>query len=615
MPKPTVRNAQLISPFGVGSLCEVDGQSFFIRGTGSWERGYNLQRVEIASLEARIRPRKLMKPRDSVAIARFPRWHFCPQCRQMTFYSHQRDEDERSEDGSLAKPRCSSPECSRARLVPMRFVAVCDNGHLDEIDWYWWAHRTHQSVQQGQCDRREAQLKFKVTGKSGGDFSSMEIACDCGASGDLEGIADGPLPQRCHGRQPGEQPGLCVAQEGDGQPAKLFMEPRGSSALHYASVISAIDIAGDADSESWEKLRSDAVFQGLVQAGEALFRAIQNADLLRGTFEEQVAQLASQFGLPSDEAWACFVADVTGETDENGNSAQDEFDQESILGEEFPVLCDPAGQATKWLITRPEMPGNRFGLDRLLERVVRVERLREVRAFRGFQRRNVTDSNATISPSLDRAQPNWLPAIQVLGEGIFLQFKKEAIKTWLNVNGDTISSFTAAQLEKAEELGLPARMGFNATPAFIMVHTFSHLLINQLSFDCGYSSTSLRERIYCGAPSNPYAGILIFTADSDSEGSMGGLSEMAAADRISDVIYRAIARSQWCSGDPVCRELDAQGVDGLNRAACHACSLVAETSCTCSNVLLNRVLVAGEGKMNGRKIREPIGFFSSVLEG
>jgi hypothetical protein len=240
--------------------------------------------------------------------------------------------------------------------------------------------------------------------------------------------------------------------------------------------------------------------------------------------------------------------------------------------------------------------------------------LREVRAFRGFQRRKPTDENATISPSLGRAQPDWLPSIQVLGEGVFLQFSKEAIEKWLSENEGPIKEFTRAHLASAERLGLPGRMGFNATPVMIMVHTFSHLLINQLSFDCGYSSTSLRERVYCGPNSKPYAGILIYTADSDAEGSMGGLSEMGSPERIGDVIYRAIARSQWCSSDPVCRELDAQGVDGLNRAACHACSLVAETSCMFSNVLLNRVLVAGDGRANARGVTEPKGFFREVAE-
>jgi hypothetical protein len=202
----------------------------------------------------------------------------------------------------------------------------------------------------------------------------------------------------------------------------------------------------------------------------------------------------------------------------------------------------------------------------------------------------------------------------VLGEGVFLEFSNSAIAAWRKKNEEQIEEFTRSHLISAEALGLPGRMGFNANPTFIMVHSFAHLLLNQLSFDCGYSSTSLRERIYCGTDSAPYAGLLIYTADSDAEGSMGGLSEMGAPERLEDVIYRAVSRSQWCSGDPVCRELDAQGVDGLNRAACHACSLAAETSCTFSNVLLDRVLVSGDGRQNGRGLCEPVGYFSKVLE-
>jgi hypothetical protein len=492
----------------------------------------------------------------------------------------------------------------------MRFVAVCDNGHLDEIDWYWWAHREHQQAVHGPCDRKTAKLRFEVSGKSGGDFSSMRIACSCKSSGSLEGIADGPLPQKCQGRQPGELKAGCTGKDGSGAPAKLYMEPRGSSALHYASIISALDIAGDTEKESWAKLKADEVFQNLAKTAENLARMNQSG-LLEVVYKEQVCTMAAEHGLDAEDAWACFLEEVTSSEPSSTGPAAD-FTQETILGEEFPVLAHPSGQETRWLITRPEGTGTRHGLDKLFDRVVRVERLREVRAFRGFQRRNVTEEQAVISPSLGRQHPDWLPSIQVLGEGVFLQFSTDAIRGWLEANEAEIRQFTKAHLASAEQVGLPGRMGFNATPAFIMVHTFSHLLINQLSFDCGYSSTSLRERVYCGPSSNPYAGILIYTADSDAEGSMGGLSEMGSPERIGDVIYRAVARSQWCSSDPVCRELDAQGVDGLNRAACHACSLVAETSCTFSNVLLDRVLIAGDGRVNGRGIREPVGFFHDV---
>ena len=92
------------------------------------------------------------------------------------------------------------------------------------------------------------------------------------------------------------------------------------------------------------------------------------------------------------------------------------------------------------------------------------------------------------------------------------------------------------------------------------------------------------------------AGILIYTADSDSEGSLGGLVRQGEADRLILTLVNAIETASWCSSDPICRELPAQGREGMNRAACHACTLVAETSCSYGNVLLDRMLlIGGEG--------------------
>lgn len=619
MAKPTIRSAQLISPFGIGSLCEIDGQSFFVRGTGSWAKGYNLEKIEVGSLTDWLRPRQLKSPTESVAIMRFPHWHFCPECRRMIKWTHDKDRELVRDDGSLPRPTCDGAKCKNARLVPMRFVAACDNGHIDEIDWYWWAHRAHEPAQHGACSRTTSRLHFDVTGKSGGDFSSMVIRCSCGVSGNLEGIADGPLPQKCRGHQPGERDSTCVDpdnKKSPGAPKPLYMEPRGSSSLHYASVISALDIDGDTEKDAWEKLRADAIYQGILQVAASL-AGLQGGDTSLA-IQASLANLetrAEAVGIGLEDALACFEADLGGSpADALPAPPATEISQQGILAQEFPVLANPKGQNSRWLIARPAKPTARFALDELFERFVRVERLREVRAFRGFQRRNVSEKHAMITPSLGRQQPDWLPAMMVLGEGVFLEFSNSAIASWRQKNEEAIEEFTHSHLVSAEALGLPDRMGFNANPTFIMVHSFAHLLLNQLSFDCGYSSTSLRERIYCGTDSEPYAGLLIYTADSDAEGSMGGLSEMGTPERLEDVIYRAVSRSQWCSGDPVCRELDAQGVEGLNRAACHACSLVAETSCTFSNVLLDRVLVSGDGRKNGRGMLEPVGYFNKVLE-
>jgi hypothetical protein len=142
-----------------------------------------------------------------------------------------------------------------------------------------------------------------------------------------------------------------------------------------------------------------------------------------------------------------------------------------------------------------------------------------------------------------------------------------------------------------------------------MIHTFAHLLINQLIFDSGYGSSSLRERLYFSEPtaSDPgMAGVLIYTAAGDSEGSMGGLVRMGDPKRLEGAIRRALENAMWCSSDPVCIESHGQGPDSCNLAACHSCCLLPETSCEEQNRLLDRGTVV-------RTLTNPdCGYFSSL---
>jgi hypothetical protein len=132
-------------------------------------------------------------------------------------------------------------------------------------------------------------------------------------------------------------------------------------------------------------------------------------------------------------------------------------------------------------------------------------------------------------------------------------------------------------------------------PRFVLLHTLAHLLINQLSFDCGYGSSSLRERIYCDEQheDRPMNGILIYTASGDSEGTMGGLVRQGLPGRLENTVIRALRTSSWCSADPICMESRGQGPDSCNLAACHCCGLLPETSCEEGNRLLDRATVVG----------------------
>jgi hypothetical protein len=137
----------------------------------------------------------------------------------------------------------------------------------------------------------------------------------------------------------------------------------------------------------------------------------------------------------------------------------------------------------------------------------------------------------------------------------------------------------------------------------VLLHTLAHVLIDQLALDAGYPAASIRERLFVD---ESMSGILIYTATSDSAGSLGGLAAQAEEDKIGRLLIDGIERLAWCSSDPVCIESTGAGTDGLNLAACHACVLAPETSCEEQNVLLDRGLLIGTPEEPGA------GFFSGL---
>ena len=94
-----------------------------------------------------------------------------------------------------------------------------------------------------------------------------------------------------------------------------------------------------------------------------------------------------------------------------------------------------------------------------------------------------------------------------------------------------------------------------AHPRFLFLHSFAHALIKELTFTCGYGSSSLRERLYVDLSLNvPMAGVLVYTASGDADGTLGGLVAQGAPGRLPRLIAEALRRATWCSNDPVCME-------------------------------------------------------------
>ena len=245
-----------------------------------------------------------------------------------------------------------------------------------------------------------------------------------------------------------------------------------------------------------------------------------------------------------------------------------------------------------------------------LHKVNLIERLRETRVFYGFDRLEASPQPLAGMPQsamtqLFRTPPHepqerWLPAIEVFGEGIYLELSEERIGHWQESNtewlqerlSDQFVTRLAEVFQTLPPLGAADRIWASR---YLLVHTFAHILINQLVFECGYSTASLRERLYISTDSiAPMSGILIYTAAGDSEGTLGGLVRLGRPERLVNVVRRALSRASWCSADPVCSEnLGGQGSRLANLAACHACTLLPETSCETVNQGLDRGMIVG----------------------
>ena len=614
----SIRSTQYVTAFGPGAIFDFGGESLIAMDQDAWnpQRATKILLPRLQQQASAICGRPInhflvppiedkrddkASPSDSgVPYYRFPRWLFCPDCRRMARWE-QRDEEILIQREASAKPTCKT--CGRkSELVPMRFVYVCKAGHIGDINWPDWVHSHPDGSNHQPGCKSVKDLSLNARTGAGGGLASLLIKCNaCNATRSLGDLMTPTEISRsgtsCRGAQPwSRQGGQCKEMP--------QAEQRGSSNVYFPRLLSALDIPDlesipkQAKSLDWQKLndykRRYQITPELLKEARLTVQwrnGITNAGVKVGlTFEQacdyietvsdtpaeappmsSAGSLAEADELLKQDEWTAFLADRT-------------FDQFKCLRHEIEAEL---------------LTGISF--------VTEVKTLREVRAFTGFSR--LSPSN-TVVPSSNIS--HWLPGIEVFGEGIFLALDDRALLNWEHENGKSLKARLDRMLRaRNEDEGLVGTLP-EPTPRFVMLHTLAHALIRQLSFECGYETASLRERLYCSAGVNGQpgrTGVLIYTASSDSEGALGGLARQGVPDRFVPGFKMAIKRSSWCSSDPVCAESQSQGLGGLNRAACHACMLITETSCTCFNTMLDRSLLIGDGSPMHGGVK---GFFRNI---
>jgi len=587
-----LRQSQVVSTFGPGAMVDLPDQSVLVSGLEYW-RG-DRKRVYEERLEARVaellghRTLALYAPpvdeedpraaRTGIPTFAFPSW-FLAQVDRKT--RDRRGNEVRTRPlVHVSKLRGGKEYVDDERkahdVVPVGFVQACPNGHLSDIDWYTFVH--------GGPDACRGQL-WLDEGGSGSDLAEVFVRCEACHKRRVLGAAQ-LAHSRALGECRGERPWLGPRSSEDctsasnGKPEANRLLVRSASHAYFPEVLSVISIP---DKDRAIRDAVDKVYEDFLQYAE------DEGDVTRDRRKQKVAVALT--GLSDAAVWEEVRRRKQGlkpltkslkQVEVETLLAVTEHSIDAPSDKDFHAGARSLAGLPAWLVDR-------------VERIVLVHRLREVRAQVGFTRfePNVPDFEGELSLGVKRAalalEPEWVPAVENRGEGVFLAFRKDAIASWL---GREAVARRGRKLEAGFERWMAAKQIDRATfPGlpYILLHSLSHLLITAVSLEAGYSASSIRERVYAGESGY---GILLYTGASGTEGTLGGLVQVGR--HIEEHLERALDEAALCSNDPVCAQHapeDQYEERFLHGAACHGCLLIAETSCERRNEYLDRALV------------------------
>lgn len=588
----TARPSHLVTTGGTGSVVDLPGMSVVVRSTDAWglERADAIDEPRLlekvrATLGPQVRALRSAPwdPQDSddpwtrtgVPVSPFPRWLRCPRCHRLgaldppgqfeLVHRIGRRPDLAKWVHATCQQQTQVRDQRKRACLPARFLVACEAGHLDEFPYVDFVHHGREQPSPGP--------KLTMRDSSSTLGPRVTVRClECSASRNIAQATghDGweRLPA-CRGRHPHLQRFEPCAR-------RLKLMVLGASNLWFSVTASALHLpqgqtVADLVAANWELL-------GALPSAALIQTVVDGMDALRGLRETL-----------AEDIWA-----VIEELRARGGPALPEVESD-LLQAEWRLLARPTTDRRDDDF-RAEPTATPAGYERLLDQVVLVTRLREVRALLGFTRLTAPDRR-DLDPvnrlSLSRAAPTWVPAFEQRGEGVFLQLPEDDVRSWEARVHDhpRVQALRQAFRRWSANRDRPVDADFPIA-RFLLLHTLSHLLIRQVALECGYGSSSIRERLYVGTPAEPATGILLSTAASDSEGTLGGLVALGRPENLKRLLDQALEDAGRCSSDPLCAEhVPVEPSETLHAAACHACLLASETSCEANNRWLDRGVV------------------------
>ena len=574
-----IRRSQVITTYGPGALIDLPRHSAIVGGLDTWPKTSDLEEILESRLVRKLQvmtgvaaPRLYAPPPDSndprhpakgIGAWRFPEWFVVQE-------EGGGEERERSRRLVHRKGLDERGRFDGRQVVATRFVRACPKGHVDDLDWRRFVH--------GAEDNCRLQLWLDERGTSG-DLADLIVRCECGRK--PRSLYEATLLElnplgTCRGARPwlGKN-----ANEDCKLPSRLLI--RTASNAYFPQVVSVLSLPD----------RGTAVETAVLELWD-LLQAVDSIESLR--VFKRLPKVTEKLASFSDDEILEAIREV--KSGREGERPVKQVELDALLaapegfGDDVPV--DPNFHARRL----PDRAWRRSGRSDGIEAVIQLHRLCEVLALVGFTRLEAVmpDIHGEYETDVERAQialePQWFPAVENRGEGVFLQLRAGAVKSWL---GRAPVRQRLADLATGHQRWTKDRKTDRPFPGgpYVLLHTLSHLLIQSLAMRCGYPASSIRERIYADAQAERF-GILLYTGSPDAEGTLGGLVQQAR--HLEEHLVQALRMSALCSNDPICAQhAPGETIEGrwLHGAACHGCALVAETSCEMRNDYLDRALV------------------------
>ncbi len=614
-----IRLSQIVGAHGVGGLrVQMGGLSMICAGLDHWYEPYTSTRpmlnIPFSREHVMIKEKRLQKFLDvdyfrqppeyrdnpsaenaylPVPYFRFPKFSYCSDnqrkdgCGRIAKLSQS--------DGTV-KPLCqycSTKLNKNSILKQVNIVIACKNGHIDEFPWFEWAHGRVEGIT---CNPKDTVYRQRAgTGVSGQIVQCLE----CGKSSDM---ASGfsrlkSLYGSCKGMKPWH--GKNITEPCDKEVEGIFSNqisaysPKIQSSL-FIPIDAPTEIQEiDAEMDNNRAIKFDLNnFEQDFTSSDERSEVEKNIDRYLSRDDGRIRKALSSYSEENiKKAW---MRRIYG-SDESTTEAPEPGSEEEYRYQEFKVLNNHVNN--KYISTEIiDIDKYSKYTTEFIDNIVLVKSILETRVLTGFNRISGDLDLNTAKKLLWKdfpAKPNrWLPAVQSYGEGIFIKFNQKLLSS----HGDkkeVMDRFSILEKSHANiESGLLANT--KISPEHLFVHTLSHLLINEISFYAGYSAASMSERLYVSTDDdNKMLGLLIYTSQGDSEGTMGGLVEVGKPGIFDEIIKNSVSNSAWCSTDPVCNEVIPQGPFKLNLGACYSCCLLPETSCELINSFLDRGIVSG----------------------